>query len=286
MSQKPTAKLALGTVQFGLDYGISNLTGRTPKSEVARILKLAELNNINTLDTAKGYGESEAILGELGVEDFHVISKLTPSELKNNTAETLVKQSLKALRLSKLYSMLFHNAESAMQYPGAVQELQAQKVTGIISKWGYSVYNPEELEQLLNKYELPDLIQVPYNHLDNRFEPLLKELHANGVEIHTRSTFLQGVFFMNPEQLSKFFNPLKDYLVALQEGFGSSESMASALLFWVLEKPFIDKVVIGVNTKRQLESNIRNLGTSSAILLPKPFNVPNELLMPNLWPKN
>jgi aryl-alcohol dehydrogenase-like predicted oxidoreductase len=280
------SKIAIGTVQFGMDYGISNATGRTPKSEVSEILNLAHFNGIQTLDTAQGYGKSEVVMGEVGVQDFQVISKLSPAELKKETAETLTLRSLKATGLNKFYGMLFHNAESAMQNPSTIHDLQVLKAKNVISKWGYSLYTPQELEELLDKYELPDLVQVPYNHLDNRFEPILKELHQKGVEVHTRSTFLQGLFFMNPIGLSEFFNPVKGYLTALQENVDTSLSIAPALLNWVIDKSFIDKVVIGVNTKAQLESNIKGLESSSICDLPEWISVPNEILMPNLWPKN
>lgn len=293
MSQQPIAnreqqiaKLALGTVQFGMDYGISNTVGQTTKKEVAAILNLAKCTGVNTLDTAQGYGESEEVLGEVGVTDFNVISKLCPTALKKNLASFIVEQSLKATGLTKLYGMLFHNAESAMNYPAAVHELQASKEEGVILKWGYSVYTTQELEQLLNRYDLPDLIQVPYNHLDNRFEPLMKELHQKGVEIHTRSTFLQGLFFMDPDNLPEFFNLVKEYLTNLRKGYGNTERIASNLLGWVLEKSFIDRVVIGVNSKDQLLSNILGLDDVNLELLPKRCEVANELLMPNLWPKN
>ncbi len=280
------SKIAIGTVQFGMDYGISNATGRTPKSEVSEILNLAHFNGIQTLDTAQEYGKSEVVMGEVGIHDFQVISKLSPAELKKETAETLTLRSLEATGLNKFYGMLFHNAESAMQNPSTIHDLQALKANNVISKWGYSLYTPQELEKLLDKYELPDLVQVPYNHLDNRFEPILKELHQKGVEVHTRSTFLQGLFFMNPIGLSEFFNPVKDYLTALQDNFDTLQSIAPALLNWVIDKSFIDKVVIGVNTKAQLESNIKGLETPSKCDLPEWISVPNEILMPNLWPKN
>ena len=280
------SKIAIGTVQFGMDYGISNATGRTPKSEVSEILNLAQVNGIRTLDTAQGYGESEVVLGKVGVRNFQVISKLSPAELEKTSVETLTLRSLNATGLNKFYGMLFHNVESAMQNPSTIHDLQDLKAKNVISKWGYSLYTPEELEQLLEKYEIPDLVQVPYNHLDNRFETILRELHHKGVEVHTRSTFLQGLFFMNPMELSEFFNPVKDYLMALQDKFDTTQSISAALLNWVIDKPFIDKVVIGVNTKAQFESNIKGLESSDICNLPKWISVPNEILMPNLWPKD
>lgn len=285
-SEQLIPKLALGTVQFGMNYGISNTAGQTNIEEVGEILKLAKSKGINTLDTAQGYGTSESVLGQVGVEQFEVISKLNPISLNKVRVSLLVAESLKKLRITKLYGILFHNAESALKGPRAIEEIQQEKEKGSIGKWGYSVYTPKELEELLFAYDLPDIIQVPYNHLDNRFESLMSELHEKGVEIHTRSTFLQGLFFMESEALPDFFNPVRSYLHSLQKNYHDQNTMASALLKWVVEKPFIDKVVIGVNNVRQLSSNVEGLLRAEHNELPTPQKVSDKILMPNLWPTN
>ena len=40
------SKLCLGSVQFGMEYGITNLRGKTPEEEVKQIMSEAYLNNI------------------------------------------------------------------------------------------------------------------------------------------------------------------------------------------------------------------------------------------------
>ena len=70
-------KLALGTVQFGLDYGISNIGGQVSLEEARKVLKLAKEYDIDTLDTASGYGNSEKVLGKIGVNDFQIVTKTT-----------------------------------------------------------------------------------------------------------------------------------------------------------------------------------------------------------------
>ena len=64
------SKIALGTVQFGLNYGISNTNGQVPPEEIARILDYCKLNGIDTLDTAQGYGESEKVLSQFDLSSF------------------------------------------------------------------------------------------------------------------------------------------------------------------------------------------------------------------------
>ena len=80
-------KLALGTVQFGVPYGVANSTGQVPESEGSSILSYARTLGIDTLDTAIAYGESERRLGSIGVAGWNVITKLPeiPNDFENVT---------------------------------------------------------------------------------------------------------------------------------------------------------------------------------------------------------
>lgn len=284
-SESLIAKLALGTVQFGLDYGISNEAGQTPIEEVSEILREAHTSGINTIDTARAYGTSEQVLGITGVQDFDIVSKLNPNELDTLSLEAQVEDSLKKLKVEQLYGVLFHNVISALDYPNAVHQLHTLKKKGLINKVGYSIdASPEKLSILISKYGLPDILQVPYNLLDRRFESQLIMLHRQGVEIHTRSAFLQGLFFMNREQLDPFFQSIKPFLTDLQREFTDTKALAGFLLNEVIKQDFIDKVVIGVNTVAQLKANISGImNDSSGINVDIP-RVNENILMPNLWP--
>lgn len=281
-----SSKIALGTVQFGLKYGIGNIKGRTNSVEVSKILDSAYSHGVRVVDTAQAYGESEKVLGKVHDDRFQIITKINPGPKDTRSTELIVQESLENLNLKYLHGLLFHSASGAIQNPRIVEDLKDLKRNGIIQKMGFSVYTPNELRQLITKYGLPDIIQIPFSHLDRRFEQIATDLHQKGVEIHSRSVFLQGLFFLNPIGLSEFFSPVKGYLMALQDNFDNSQSVAAALLNWVINKSFIDKVVIGVNTNAQFESNIKGLESSSKCKLPEWISVPNEILMPNLWPKN
>jgi len=58
-------RLALGTVQFGMEYGISNVNGQVQLAEARAIIECAQKSNIDTLDTAYLYGSSEIVLGQI-----------------------------------------------------------------------------------------------------------------------------------------------------------------------------------------------------------------------------
>ena len=273
-------KLGLGTVQFGLNYGISNTGGQTPQEEVTRILSVALQHKITTLDTASAYGNAEAVLGEAGAKGFSIVSKfMTPTD--GETIAAQLNSSLYNLKQERLYGYLAHRPEELLNKPQLWEELQGFKDSGLIEKTGFSLNRPEELEALLDKGMVPDLIQVPYNYLDGRFEVLMKELHDKGCEIHTRSAFLQGLFFRNPLELPDFFNPIKPILTDLKQ---ESKSLSASLLTYVLEKTFIDKVIIGVENVLQLEQNLNDIVTAPS-LQKNETEVPENILLPVNWPK-
>ena len=130
------SKLILGTVQFGLNYGIANSEGKPDLSKVRSILRRAVDHGIRVLDTAAAYGDSETVIGTLLGEDpalkrhFQVVSKIPPLP-KDASPEQLrsfignsVDTSLRRLGLDSLYGILFHREEDAPQLP-VLQELKA-----------------------------------------------------------------------------------------------------------------------------------------------------------------
>lgn len=275
-------KIALGTVQFGLDYGISNQAGQTSEQEVIELLNLANRLGLRLLDTAQAYGSSEEVIGRNHQGRFDIVTKINPNA-KQTSAKVLVEESLIRLELRAIYGVLFHSAESALNNPKAYQELQSLKHKGVIKKIGFSVYKPKELELLIETFGQPDLVQVPFSHLDRRFEELLKKLHDRKVEIHTRSTFLQGLFFMEPMELKPFFEPVVQYLKTLRKEFSKQEELAGFLLSYVASRPFIDKVVLGVNNVEQLAQNVSSLTEKLEVYNFKVPQIQEDILLPYLW---
>lgn len=274
-------KIGLGTVQFGLDYGISNKSGKTSKNEVKRILKLAQREGIDTVDTAFAYGDSEKILGSIGVRHFNIVSKYLPESESKFTIDEQLKISLSNLKLKTLYGYLAHRPEDILNNFSQWDQLKKFREQGIVRKIGFSLNNPGELEILLKEGLQPDLIQVPFNYFDRRFEQITKQLHANGCEIHSRSTFLQGLFFRDPNTLPAHFGEVIDLLKDIKD---STKDLAGSLLKFVLEKSFIDKVIIGVESKSQLKENLESF--NKVIPLPDMnFEISDSILVPSNWPK-
>jgi len=208
------SKLILGTAQFGLNYGINNNFGKLDTNSVIEILKIAKQNKIDLLDTASSYGDSENIIGLYSNFNFKIVSKFSKiknaSELKNQFANTL-----KNLRIQNLYAYLSHNPNEVIQNQKIWETLIYLKTCGKINKIGFSVYTLQELDSLLKLDIIPDLIQIPFSLLDRKFESYLPDLKSKNIEIHSRSVFLQGLYFMNFDKLPKKLESLKPALSEL-----------------------------------------------------------------------
>ena len=255
----PVKNIAIGTVQFGIPYGITNTQRQIPSREsVDEILSYALNQEITFLDTAKLYGNSEEILGTIGTKGFQVISKLP--DCTEDQVESLVEDSCKKLGVDSLYGYLLHSFQHFTTDPLPYQKLKKLQHNNILTKIGFSLYYPSELEYLLEQEIDFNLIQVPYSLLDRRFEPFFPALQEKGVEVHTRSTFLQGAFFFSPEELPE---PLRKVQKQIQHIHLQSQkwqvSIGGICLGFVLKNPFISKGVIGLDSKDQLQANIESL---------------------------
>lgn len=253
-------KVALGTVQFGLDYGIANEAGRVSLYEAQRVLSLAKGNGIDVLDTAIAYGTSEEILGKVGVDGFRVVTKL-PSlpEDPNNIAHWVteqVRESLARLGQETLYGLLLHRTQDLLGLNGAhlINALADLKNDGVVQKIGVSIYSPDELEVVRNKIKI-DLVQAPLNVVDRRLQSSgwLDRLKDDGVEVHTRSTFLQGLLLMERSKIPQKFWRWSNLWGLWHEKLkvlGASPLVAS--LGYPLSLKQVDQVIVGVDSAAQL----------------------------------
>ncbi len=270
-------KIALGSAQFGSDYGVSNNQGQTSLSEIKNILLFCQENNIDTLDTAMAYGSSEENLGKFALQKFNIISKFIVSD---DNVENLFKQSLNNLNLSALYAYLYHRPLEANK--DNWRHLQCLKEKGNIYKIGFSFNTLDETSFVLDKGFIPDLIQIPFNIFDDRFQNIAIELRNKyNTEIHTRSTFLQGLFFIKASELNDYFTPIRNILEKLQKAY--KNDLPTYLMHYVLQQNFIDKIVLGVNNKTQLKNNMDALLNFSAEKSLEHIFVEDKYRIPSLW---
>lgn len=251
-------KIVLGTVQFGVNYGINNAEGQVPMEEVCKILKMAEDGGVMTLDTSAGYGQSEMVLGNAMKESqthFNIVSKYPMTE--KGVRETF-DESLRQLGINSIYGYLVHLFKCYEDNPDIFDEMTSLKKEGKIQKVGFSLYNVNQLQYLLDRDVKFDILQFPYNIFDRQFEPYMPKLVEMGVEIHTRSAFLQGLFFKDVNTLPEKLQPLKPYLDALHQYSGKEEITIEQIAFgYVLANEHVKGALIGVDNHSQLEANLK-----------------------------
>ena len=250
-------KLALGTVQFGINYGINNKNGIPSDLDIIEIFDLSIKNNINYLDTSISYGNSEEIISKLSSNKFNIITKSGNVDTREDLALS-IEASLLSLKTKSVYGFLFHNANNLIDnYDlwGAMIKLKSEKK---VKKIGYSVYETKQIDYLLDKGFIPDIIQLPYSLLDRKFEKYFSKLKRLGIEIHVRSVFLQGLYFIDNKRLPNELQPLRKYLVKIEAlCFEFNVSVGELALNFVNSNKFVDKIIIGVDSVSQLDQNIK-----------------------------
>ena len=211
------SKIGLGTAQWGLPYGVSNLSGQTSPDEVSKILKAASNLGISLLDTARNYGRAEDVLGCNDLHDFRIITKLPALRSAQSFPDSVQKeldlwfaQSLISIGTESVEGLLVHNCEDlfSVSGPKVLGFLDSQKALGKCRYVGVSVYNVDQIKKLVEIF-IPDIIQLPFSVLDQRLlqDGTLSHLKGLGIEIHARSVFLQGLMLMEIQDLPSYFKP-------------------------------------------------------------------------------
>ncbi len=262
-------RLCLGTVQFGMDYGIQG-QGRPSETLVDAMLAYAFNHGINCLDTASAYGNAEDVIGHFikknkeKFDKIRIVSKMPSDSLENISdkvwAEMILHQaehSITNLGIDKLYAYLFHHAGYIFEEK-AVEALMSVADRGLAEKIGVSVYSPEEAMKALEYNEIK-VIQIPYNVFDQRLDQcgFFQKAKKRGVEIYARSTLLQGLIMMEPDKLPermKFASRYLKHFLNICSEYNTSPLLAA--VGYVGASPYIDYMVFGVDNKDQLTEYI------------------------------
>ena len=259
------SKLALGTVQFGLDYGISNKTGRVNDDHIKKILLLAKKENIDVIDTAISYGSSEKAIGKAGITDFKFITKLPdiPKNCSNidKWIEENVKSSITKLGIYYFEGILIHNSNNLLNEKRneLIKSLKKIKTIGLVKKIGISIYDPKEYERLIKIMRF-DIVQAPLNIIDRRLvtSGLLSKLCSEGVEIHVRSIFLQGLLLMKRDSIPSYFDSWVNIWDRWELELTKNDLNPIELcLSYPRSLPEIDKIIVGVENAMQLNEIIQ-----------------------------
>jgi uncharacterized protein len=289
---KPVNKLILGTVQLGMTYGINNQDGQVSLEESFRILNEAYHQGITKLDTAEVYGDAHEVIGAFHKKHpgktFRVITKI-PAGIEMNQLKIKISRYLETLCVDKLEAIMFHSFASYINDIYLLDHLTDLKSDGILSLVGVSAYTNREVNILIQDERI-DLIQLPFNMLDNHSlrGELLEKAKEAGKQTHTRSAFLQGLFFKSPDDPHPVVVSLKNILNEFSLCLRKYEINKAALaLQYCLNKPYIDNVLIGVDSVKQLRQNINACSTNSkyepGVDIDQIVVENNDLLNPSKW---
>jgi len=280
----------LGTVQFGLNYGINNTGGKVPVHEVHRILDYAYSKGIMTLDTAAGYGDSEGIIGDYLASNpdkkFEIITKVNSAKI---SLEKQLHESLQKLKVDKLEVLMLHSFELYEKLKPQLS-LFCKNNKGIcFNQLGVSVYSNQEVAAL-NLDSNIDRIQSPFNLLDNESKrgKVYSAIQSKGKTLDTRSVFLQGLFFKKTDELPTNLYPLIKPLEKLKKiAESKSLTMEELAIGYAFSMDFIDNVLIGVDSLDQLKDNLNILSNSISMQTVDEINMisiqNDNLLNPSLW---
>lgn len=284
-------KIALGTVQFGIPYGINNSLGIPFDEEIKQILSVAKNAGIEVVDTAIAYGKAEEKIGQYSGSDFKVVTKL-PEFKKNDeysykALSEIIAGSVARLCTSKLYGVLLHRPSQILEKNGNIlyKNLQQLKADGLVDKIGISIYAPTELDALGNLNDF-DIVQAPLNILDRRLVNTgwLSRLADNGTEIHVRSVFLQGLLLASPSKRLSKFAPWATLLSKYDEWLKDTGLTAlEACIRFPLSFPEISNVIIGVDNSRHLKEIIT---AANGDMAPVPSDINSDdlkLINPLSW---
>ena len=282
-------RLAIGTAQFGMPYGISNNSGQTSGLEAKKILDMAFAGGVDTLDTAVNYGDCEANLGKFGVMGWNVISKIPPIPVgavgDNGWVLKHVKASLVNLKLEQLDGVLLHAPEQVLGPDGGeiIEGLGKAKSLGLVKKIGYSIYSPELLPSLFVALK-PDIVQLPLNIFDQRAVNTgwLTKMVDLGVEIHVRSVFLQGLLLMSPAQRPAYFSRWHELFQQWDTMVADKNALETCLGF-VKSLHGIAKVVVGVESQAQLSQLLSAWNKAVSYTAPQLSCRDEALINPSNW---
>lgn len=285
-------KLAIGTAQFGFDYGVSNQSGQVSQNDVERILKAAHSAGIEALDTASDYGNSELSLGLAGVNSFQVVTKFGAMPKNITDAKRWVfekiESSISRVKVGGLHGCLMHYPSDLLGPHGdnIYAALLESKAQGLIKNIGISIYSPVVLDQLSHRFEF-DIIQAPMNIFDRRLDSSgwLSRLKELNTQIHIRSVFLQGLLLMDADSRPEYFSHWAPLFDKYDSWLACSPySAIESCIGFIQQFKSVDKIIVGIASLSQLEGIIKAYSNNALLRVPSDLcSDDSELINPAKW---
>jgi aryl-alcohol dehydrogenase-like predicted oxidoreductase/RimJ/RimL family protein N-acetyltransferase len=259
-------KFILGTAQFGLNYGITNKNDKPiEKNLIKNIYNYCNKTGLNHLDTASNYNFNFKLLPKC---KWIIDTKITIN--KDNTKFTSLNKIFAEFNQNKnltLNTVYIHNPDKIFTNDGiSIMKMLESYKNKKFKNIGISVYDLKNIKKILNNFQI-DVIQLPYNIIDRRFDKIFKYLKKKKIKIIVRSIFLQGTLIDNKHLLNKekVFKNFKAF--SKKKG----RNRLDLCVDFIKKNNFIDKMIFGVHNINHFKQI-----TNSNIL--KNINYPSKLI--------
>lgn len=294
-------QLCLGTVQFGMDYGIRNQKQPTLEESI-EMLDCATQNGIDNIDTANAYGTAEDVVGAflkrktIAREKLFIVSKFRPNLLDDHKEEAYyeimkknLENTLQRLGVDYLDAYLLHSARYV--YNEAILDTLARmKIEGYVRNVGVSVYEVDEAIKCIES-EKTNFMQLPYSIFDQRMRNgnVFEMAKNSNTQIHARSAFIQGLILMTEEEVPEYLAKAKPIIRKIDEICKKHHlSRIELAMGFVKKQSEISHLVFGIDNIAQLKENIQvfqkdisdDLIDSIAIEF---RDIEADIVMPSLW---
>ena len=276
------SRLSLGTVQFGLPYGVANTSGQVDEATVHTILRLAEDSGVYALDTASAYGSSESVIGSFGGETWRITTKLAalPDDCDDLGAwvESELRGSVERLRTRSVDTVLLHHPDDLLGTHGDElhEALMNCRKQGLFRAHGISLYRAGDLERFVGRFHI-DAVQLPFNILDREFVTggYARALRKAGIEVQVRSIFLQGLLLLSLDEQIRRFPAGETTWRRFADWTAEQEiSRYDACVRFAIGQPDIDAIIVGVDS-------IEHLTTLLVTAEKPPIDVPLDIVSVN-----
>lgn len=296
-------ELCLGTVQFGMDYGVFN----TPKKDEEYCISCMEYaveHGIRAFDTATAYGSAEEVTGKflkknvIDRKELFISTKFLPNILDDvqssdyeNIIERNLRKSLAVLNTDYVDAYFLHSSRYAFNNE-ILTALEHVKKIGLAKHVGVSVYYPEEAHACINN-DVVDYIQAPYSVFDHRMKDagVFTEKGFNNCYMDVRTAFIKGLIRLDIDEVPEHLSKAKPILKKLDEicnkyGYTRIE-LAIGYIKRIKE---IKHLVFGIRTIEQLQEDIdafnKNIPENIFVEIDEEFSsIDTDIVVPSLWKK-
>lgn len=296
-------KLCLGTVQFGLDYGVFNTPKKDPEYCI-NCLDYATQNGIDAIDTATAYGDAERIVGEflsrktINRDRLFISTKHLPNILDDYKKEDYVKvirenlqNSLSTLNTDYVDAYYFHSSRYAFQ-PELLEAISVMQKEGLAKKVGVSVYYPDEAMACFNNSNI-NCIQAPYSIFDHRMKEsgVFITGSDSGFDMDVRTIFVKGLIRLKDDEIPEHLIKAKPILANLDKVCEETGySRIELAMGYVKREKTINHLVFGIRSLEQLKEDItsfaKNIPDSLFDEIDDQFSgISANLVIPSLWVK-